>query len=99
MTAYLPKLRKAARDEPCVRCGRIGSTVLAHYCGLRQHDYGKGTGLKGHDAIGADLCNGPGSCHEYFDTYESDNDVERSEEFLHLVALTIIRRFERGTIR
>ena len=77
-------LRKAANGESCIRCGRIGATVLAHYCGLRQHDYGKGTGLKGHDAIGADLCNGPGSCHEYFDTYESDNDVERSEEFLPL---------------
>jgi hypothetical protein len=61
--------------------------------------YGKGTGIKGHDAIGADLCD---CCHKYFDQYESyatKHSVERSEEFLHLCAMTVIRRIERGVLK
>lgn len=99
MSFLLQKHRDAARHESCVRCGKPGYTVLAHYTGVRQLSYGKAIGDKGHDAIAADLCNGPGSCHEYFDQYKSENDLRRSEEFLHLCALTIIRRFERGVMR
>lgn len=99
MRKRIQKLRDAAEHESCIRCGMPGKTVLAHYTGPRQYAYGKGTGTKGHDVIGADLCNGPGSCHEYFDKYVSLNDVTRSEEFLHLCALTIIRRIDRGVLR
>jgi len=95
----MSKWTEAANGESCVKCGSVGATVLAHYSGPRQHDYGKGRSIKGADLIGAHLCNGPGSCHEYFDTYESDNDWERSEEFLHCVAMTIIRLVRKGLIK
>jgi hypothetical protein len=82
-------LRKLARGQSCVRCGtNDGTVVLAHYTGPRQHQYGKGKGCKGSDAVGAHLCWG---CHGYFDKYESGNTWERSEEFLHFCALTWIR--------
>jgi uncharacterized Fe-S cluster-containing radical SAM superfamily protein len=93
------KLRDAARDQPCVRCGRNdGTTVLAHYFGPRRHQYGGGMSHKGHDAIGAHLC---AACHSYMDTWGRSRDTrwEHSEEFLHLCALTIIRNFEQGVIK
>lgn len=93
----MSKLRAAANGQPCIRCyAQDGTICLAHYCGPRQHDYGKGRGIKGEDAAGADLCV---RCHQYFDNYESGNTVERSEEFLHLCMLTVIRRFRQGVIR
>lgn len=95
----MSKWTAAANGETCVRCGAPGRTALAHYTGLRQHNYGKGKGIKGCDLIGAHLCNGPGSCHEYFDGYLTENNWERSEEFLHCCALTIIRLAKKGVIK
>jgi hypothetical protein len=91
--ALLPDLRKFARDQSCVRCGiNDGTTVLAHYCGIRQHAYGKGMGVKGNDAVGAHLCR---RCHEHFDHYAftdvGDWRTTHSEDFLHCCALTWIR--------
>lgn len=91
----IQKLRNAAEGCSCVRCGAAGA-MLAHYTGPRQLAYGKGTGIKGHDAIGAHLCNG---CHTYFDQYQSENSWERSEEFLHWVAMTVIRLFKSGVVK
>ncbi len=91
----MSKLRRVDPDEPCVRCGNVGSTVLAHYSGLRQHSYGKGRGIKGSDLAAALLC---GACHDFFDSYKTPNDWERSEEFLHLCMLTVIRRHAMGVI-
>jgi uncharacterized Fe-S cluster-containing radical SAM superfamily protein len=87
-------LRTAARDKPCVRCGRNdGTVVLAHYFGPRRHSYGGGMGHKGHDAVGAHLC---GECHSYMDTASRDKarKWEHSEEMLHYCALTWIQRCE-----
>lgn len=92
----MSKWTDAANGESCVRCGSMGTTVLAHYTGLRQHDYGKGKGIKGSDLIAAHLCF---SCHTHFDQYLSGNDWERSEEFLHFVSMTIIRLARRGKIK
>lgn len=91
----IQKLRDAAQGCTCVRCGGHDA-MLCHYTGKRQHDYGKGTATKGHDAIGAHLCN---DCHTYFDQYKSANDYERSEEFLHCIALTIMRLFRMGKVK
>ena len=93
------KLRQAARGQACVRCGvEDGTTVLAHYRGPRRHSYGGGLGHKGHDLIGAHLCH---ACHVQMDTTLIDRETrwERSEEFLHLVALTLINLWEREVLK
>jgi hypothetical protein len=87
-------LRKLARDESCVRCGaQDGTVVLAHYFGPRRHSYGGGMGHKGHDAVGAHLCQ---QCHSQMDTASRDkaHKWEHSEEFLHLCALTWIKVYD-----
>ena len=56
------KLKKSARDAPCVSCGiDNGTTVWAHSNELK---HGKGTGIKAHDIFGAYLCY---KCHSDFD--------------------------------
>ena len=95
----MSKLREAARDQPCVRCGREdGTTVLAHYFGPRRHEYGGGMSIKGHDAVGAWLC---AECHKHMDTWSRAKDMKwlHSEEFLHLCALTWIQLIERGVLK
>jgi Protein of unknown function (DUF1364) len=95
----ITKLRDAARDQACVRCHlNDGTVVLAHYFGWRRHAYGGGMSRKGHDAIGAHLCT---QCHREMDTLlrSRDKRCEHSEEFLHLVCLTIIRLMEQGVLR
>ena len=98
------KYLQGAKGQPCVRCGvEDGTIVGAHYTGLRVHLYGKGTGTKPHDILIADLCS---SCHFFFDHPRMDlgqNDrniwkTNVSEEFLHLVALTLMRRCEQGIL-
>lgn len=96
----MSKLTDAANGQSCVRCGKEdGTTVSCHYSGPWQHKFGKGRAIKGNDAAAADLCNGPGSCHEYFDEYKSGNTVERSDEFLMCCMLTVIRRIQQGVLR
>lgn len=91
------KIREAARGQSCVRCGaEDGTVVLAHYTGIRQHAYGKGMRIKGHDFLGAELCL---SCHERFDKPEMRKSIAASEEFLHLIALTWRRWISDGVIQ
>lgn len=102
----MTNLRKEANGQSCIRCGRTGTTVSAHYSGPWQHRLGKGRGIKGNDIGAADLC---GQCHAWFDEYRcvtapvGSNEHEmqrmmRSEEFLALCLLTIIRRAETGKL-
>jgi hypothetical protein len=80
-----------------VRCGSDdGTSVWAHYTGLRQHQYGKGKGIKGSDIIGAHLCY---ACHTELDQPQQRKSVEASEEFLHCVALTLIRLVEQEILK
>ncbi len=58
-------LRDSAKDERCVACGRLGTTVWAH---SNEQVHGKGTGIKAHDLIGLYLCYG---CHVFYDTVQS----------------------------
>lgn len=91
-------LRELARGQTCIRCGADdGTVVLAHYFGPRRHAYGGGMGHKGHDAVAAELCM---TCHKWFDTgcRIRERRWEASEEFLHCVALTWIRRIENGLV-
>ena len=92
----------AAKDQPCVRCGVTDGTVCArHYEGLRQHHFGKGKGIKGHDIFIADLCL---KCDDDLSNQKPNkNDshavVEHSEMFLFYVCKTIERRYRQGFIR
>lgn len=93
------KALSAANGRSCVCCGAMDGTVVrAHYTGLRQHQYGKGKGIKGHDHIAADLCQ---KCHSHFDEYKIgaktyEQKIESSEQFLHYCVLTIARDLHEG---
>lgn len=92
-------LRKLARDQACIRCGKQdGTVVLCHYTGARRLSYGGGFGIKVDDLAGAHLC---GDCHRFMDTLSRDKDMrwEHSEEFLHCVLLTILRLAKQERIR
>ncbi len=96
----MSKLTKSAHDKSCIRCGKEGETRAAHYNGGRQHFYGKGRGIKASDIATAELCHG---CDQMFTEGSTSTDWatrwERSEEFLHLIMLTKIRRVENGAIK
>lgn len=92
-------LRELAKGQSCVRCNKDdGTIVLCHYFGPRRHSYGGGLSRKGHDAVAAELC---ATCHSWMDTGCRDKAMkwEASEEFLHLVALTWVRRVNQGLVR
>jgi hypothetical protein len=95
------RITQAAKDRSCANCGiNDGTIVRAHYSGMRQHQYGKGRGIKGHDCVAADLCL---VCHGKFDNYEmGEGDtkelrhIDQSEQFLHLCVMTLIKDIEEG---
>lgn len=89
--------RKMAEGQSCIRCGADdGTIVLCHYSGVWQHKFGKGMRIKGSDLAAAELC---AKCHRYFDEYHSGRSeyalAVRSEDFLAMCLLTIIRRSKR----
>jgi hypothetical protein len=99
MTFRSPTLLKAARDQPCIRCGiQDGTVVAAHYTGARRLNYGGGLGIKVADCLCAHLCSG---CHAYMDTLSRNKAAafDHSEQFLHLIALTLIRLFEQEVVK
>lgn len=95
------KLTDAARHEPCIRCGKIGETRACHYNGYRAHQYGKGRGIKCDDLMTAEFCQ---ACDDLFSEKNypqwlgGSKSINRSEEFLHWIALSNIRRAERGVL-
>ena len=91
------KYTDAAAGQSCVRCYVNDGTVVAcHYTGLRQHSYGKGRSIKGSDIGTADLCS---ICHIYLDNPTERKSIERSEDFLHCILLTQIRRIADGVLK
>lgn len=98
MTFRSRAILNLSRGETCVRCeGFNGTTVPAHYTGVRRESYGGGMGIKVHDFLVADLCD---RCHEYMDRIcrEKEGRWGHSEEMQHYVILTLIKRFEKGQI-
>lgn len=99
MTYRNPKLLRDAQHRPCIRCGRPGETRAAHYNGFRAHQYGKGRGIKCADNMTAEFCQ---TCDDLFSEANyhrwpgGSKSVERSEEFLHFIMLTQIRRVTDG---
>jgi len=105
----MSKLTDASKGVFCIRCGKHGA-YSCHYNGPRQHDYGKGRGIKCSDIATAEFCN---DCDNVFSegTTQSlvlrlygavvywDTKWDRSEEFLHWCMLTNIRRFENMVLK
>jgi len=95
----MSKLTESSRDKTCIKCGAEGA-YSCHYNGPRQHDYGKGRGIKCHDIVTAEFCH---SCDQEFTEGSTShlwaNKWERSEDFLHYVTLTNIRRYEDGVFK
>lgn len=97
------KLLSAARGQSCVNCGASdGTVVAAHYQGMRQHQFGKGRGIKPHDLCIADLC---ARCHQEFDTSVGSvfsdvyvRKIDLSERFLFCILMTLLRRVRDGVL-
>ena len=90
------KLTKASKGMNCIRCG-APKAYSCHYNGPRQHSYGKGRGIKCNDLITAEFCYlCDGEFTEGSKNKRWDSKWERSEEFLHWIMLTNIRRVENG---
>ena len=95
----------AAKDQCCIRCGKEGETRACHYNGPYQYMYGKGRGQKGCDLMTAEFCH---SCDLEFTEGNMPGWITdlveepviaafvRSENFLHWIAMTNIRRIENG---
>ncbi len=98
----MSKITASAEGKECIRCSKGGGTVRAcHYNGPRQHDYGKGRGKKGDDLMTAEFCD---QCDVVFAEGSMYPDLwankwERSEDFLHWIGMTNIRRFQSGVIK
>lgn len=95
----MSKITKSAKDQSCIRCDIDGTTRACHYNGPRQHSYGKGRGIKCDDLMTADFCH---DCDQDFTegtTHLWENEWERSEDFLHWIAMTNIRRIKQGVIK
>lgn len=99
MTFRSKKLLGAAKGQACVRCGADdGTVVAAHYTGYRRLSLGGGFGIKVADCVHAALCM---RCHQFMDQTSRDKSrqIEHSEEFLHLCALTMIRLFDQEIVK
>lgn len=88
------KLLNLARECPhCMMCNKFndGTIVAAHYQGYRQHELGKGTGIKPTDSATAFLCS---ECHDQVDGRDNHygmmslNPIVPSEEFLFAILKT-----------
>ena len=94
----MSKLTKSSEGKICIRCERIGA-YSCHYNGPRQHDYGKGRGIKANDLMTAEFCM---LCDSDFSEGSIGvwiNKWERSEEFNHWINMTNIRRLKDGDIK
>lgn len=89
----MSRITKAAKGMSCIRCGMEGETRACHYNGPRQYAYGKGWGIKASDFLTAEFCQ---SCDARFTegsrSIDWENKWDRSEEFLHWIMMTNIRR-------
>lgn len=91
----LKTITDRARDKTCIRCGKYGETRACHYNGFRAHHYGKGRGIKCSDLMTAEFCQ---ECDDLFSEKnyphwaDGSKSIDRSEEFLHWISMTNIRR-------
>lgn len=93
----IPKLLALAKNRTCVAC-HIGddTIVAAHYQGYRSHAYGKGRGIKPHDAMSAQLCF---KCHGEADCSGlAKGRIEHSAAFLRYIIVTHLRMYIEGQL-
>jgi len=93
------KMLDAAKDQPCIRCGKEGETRSCHYNGLYQHIYGTGTQTKCSDFMTAEFCQ---TCDETFTegNYAGWDSIEdRDIDFHYWIAMTNIRRLKNGYLK
>lgn len=90
MSYVSPKMRKSAKDEPCVNCGTMdGTVVLAH---LPMMGIADGGSSKCDDFVSAYLCR---ACHE-----STDGERRRDVFWRYQMNVRTLRRmFERGVIK
>lgn len=94
----MSKLTQKANGKTCIRCG-ASDAYACHYNGQRQYAYGKGRGIKAHDMATAEFCH---RCDQLFSEGQKAiwmSQDERSEEFLHWITMTNIRRFKSGVLK
>lgn len=89
----LSKLTQSSKGQACIKCG-APDAYACHYNGPRQHVYGKGRGIKCNDLATAEFCF---KCDQEFSEGSmqprwNNNKWERSEEFLHWIVMTLMRR-------
>ena len=93
MSYRSPKLLRAAKDQPCMICGLIGTTVACH---IRSVALGSGTGIKAPDCLTAWLCQ---SHHDFIDGRRSTGAREERDALWHLAfARTVVQWFEQGIV-
>jgi hypothetical protein len=95
----MSKLTQSTKGKTCIRCGSPDA-YSCHYNGPMQHAYGKGRGIKCHDIATAEFCH---ECDQRFSegsTFREqwESRWERSEEFLHWIMMTNIRRIKDGDL-
>lgn len=93
----MSKLTASSKGQTCIRCGSPDA-YACHLNGPRQHSYGKGRGIKCNDLATAEFCY---ECDQMFSEGSLDGFTDKwdkSEQFLHYIMLTNIRRIERGVI-
>ncbi len=88
------KLLASAKDQPCVLCGSVGTTIAAHANSVA---LGKGMGIKAPDFYTAWVCH---SCHDRIDgraavgwAYTSNHDM-----WVQAYIRTVARWFELGIV-
>lgn len=95
----MSKLTKSSKGKTCIKCG-ASDAYACHYNGPRQHMYGKGRGRKCSDIMTAEFCY---KCDQEFTEGSTSGEWtdkwERSEHFMHWIAMTNIRRYEEGRLK
>lgn len=87
-------LLAAARDQPCVLCGSVGTTISAHANSVA---LGKGTGIKAPDYYVAWLCR---ACHDEIDGRTGRlTKQERYDLWTTAYLRTVAQWFEQGIVR
>jgi hypothetical protein len=87
------KLLRAAKDQPCVLCGSVGTTIAAH---ANWQEFGKGLGCKAHDWAVAWLCQ---ICHDTIDGRRGA--MQRQEAYERWITAwirTMTKLFELGIV-
>lgn len=88
------KLLDAARDQACVICGSVGTTVPAHANSVA---LGKGTGIKAPDFYHAHMCS---VCHDLYDGRRGTLTKEEKDGMWMTAYLRTVKRwFEQGIVK